>query len=120
MEKYPLRHHGILGRDKHFERVSGAGAVLAGSKTLGSAITRHLLESKCRTLCWLLQWQWVLFRITRFCLFVLVNGLLILSIAVAVLCDWTLASLPIVFMWNLQMSTKLKAGICLLMSMGFL
>ena len=50
----------------------------------------------------------------------LVNGLLILSIAVAVLCDWTLASLPIVFMWNLQMSTKLKAGICLLMSMGFL
>ena len=48
------------------------------------------------------------------------KGLLILSIAVAVLCDWTLASLPIVFLWNLQMSTKLKAGICILMSMGFL
>lgn len=48
------------------------------------------------------------------------RGLLILNTAVAVLCDWTLASLPIVFLWNLQMSTKLKVGICLLMSMGFL
>ncbi|CAD6567800.1 MAG: hypothetical protein ASARMPRED_001148 [Alectoria sarmentosa] len=39
--------------------------------------------------------------------------------AVSVFCDWALASLPIVFMWNLQMSIKLKVGICVLMGMGF-
>lgn len=54
------------------------------------------------------------------CKYVLENWTLMLRIAVAVLCDWTLASLPIVFMWNLQMSVKLKAGICFLMGMGFL
>lgn len=40
--------------------------------------------------------------------------------AVSVFCDWALASLPVVFMWKLQMSVKLKAGICALMGMGFL
>lgn len=48
------------------------------------------------------------------------KGLLTLRIAVSVFCDWALASLPIVFMWNLQMSIKLKVGICVLMGMGFL
>lgn len=48
------------------------------------------------------------------------NGVLMPRTAVAVFCDWALASLPIVFMWNLQMSLRLKAGICVLMGMGFL
>lgn len=48
------------------------------------------------------------------------KGMLIRSLAVAVFCDWALASLPIVFMWNLQMSLRLKAGVCVLMGMGFL
>ncbi|KAK0509025.1 hypothetical protein JMJ35_008396 [Cladonia borealis] len=39
--------------------------------------------------------------------------------AVAVICDWILATLPIVFMWNVQMSVKTKAGIVVLMSMGY-
>ena len=43
-----------------------------------------------------------------------------MRIAVAVTCDWILASLPIVFMWNVQVSVKTKLGICILMSMGFL
>ena len=46
--------------------------------------------------------------------------MLMLRLAVAILCDWALASLPIVFLWNVQMSIKLKAGICVLMGMGFL
>ena len=41
-------------------------------------------------------------------------------IAVAVLIDWVLASLPIVSMWNVQMSVKIKAGILVLMGMGYL
>lgn len=40
--------------------------------------------------------------------------------AVAVFCDWALARWPIFFMWSLQMSIKLKVGICVLMGMGFL
>ena len=48
------------------------------------------------------------------------QNMLMLRLAVAVLCDWTLASLPIVFLWNIQMSFKLKAGIRILMGMGFL
>ena len=48
------------------------------------------------------------------------KGVLMLTIAAAVFCDWALASLPVVFMWDLQMNPKLKAGICVLMGMGFL
>ena len=43
-----------------------------------------------------------------------------LDIAVAVSCDWVLASLPIVFMREIQMTVKKKLGICILMSLGFL
>ena len=43
-----------------------------------------------------------------------------LDVAAAVSCDWALASLPIVFMWEVQMSIKKKLGICMLMSLGFL
>lgn len=46
--------------------------------------------------------------------------LLIITLAVAILIDWILASLPIVFMWNLQMSKKVKGGILVLMGMGYL
>ena len=46
--------------------------------------------------------------------------LLTFTLAVAVICDWVLATLPIVFMWNVQMSVRTKAGICVLMSMGYL
>ena len=46
--------------------------------------------------------------------------LLTCVLAVAVICDWILATLPIVFMWNVQMSVKTKAGIVVLMSMGYL
>ena len=38
---------------------------------------------------------------------------------VSVLGDWVLATLPIVFLWNVQMSSRIKAGICCLMGMGF-
>ena len=41
-------------------------------------------------------------------------------LAVSALCDWTLATLPIVFMWNLQMRPRVKVGICVLMGMGYL
>ena len=43
-----------------------------------------------------------------------------LHIAVAVFSDWALASLPTVFMWEVQMSVKKKLGICILMGLGFL
>ena len=46
--------------------------------------------------------------------------LLNLHLAVAVICDWVLATLPVVFLWNVQMGVKTKAGICVLMSMGYL
>lgn len=46
--------------------------------------------------------------------------MLTLNIAFAVSCDWALASLPIIFMWRMQMSIKTKLGICTLMGMGFL
>lgn len=36
------------------------------------------------------------------------------------LCDWILATLPIVFLWNLQMKVRVKVGICALMGMGYL
>ena len=39
---------------------------------------------------------------------------------VSVLCDWILATLPIVFLWNLQMKVRVKVGICALMGMGYL
>ena len=39
--------------------------------------------------------------------------------AVSTLSDWVLATLPIFFLWNVQMSSKLKAVICCLMGMGF-
>lgn len=41
-------------------------------------------------------------------------------LAASVLCDWILATLPVVFMWNIQMRTRLKVGICFLMGMGYL
>ena len=40
--------------------------------------------------------------------------------AISILSDWALASLPIVFMWNIQMSIKIKVGITALMGAGFL
>ena len=40
--------------------------------------------------------------------------------AISILSDWTLASLPIVFIWNIQMSIKIKVGIITLMGAGFL
>lgn len=52
--------------------------------------------------------------------FVKQNSLLMLHQAVSVFCDWALASLPIVFVRKLQMSVKLKTGICILLGMGFL
>ena len=39
---------------------------------------------------------------------------------VSAISDSALASLPIVFMWKVQMIFKIKAGICALMGMGFL
>lgn len=39
--------------------------------------------------------------------------------AVSTLCDWTLATLPIVFMWNVQMEARVKVGVCVLMGMGY-
>lgn len=39
--------------------------------------------------------------------------------AISAFCDWVLATLPIVFLWNIQMSSRIKAGICCLMGMGF-
>ena len=36
------------------------------------------------------------------------------------LTDSTLAFLPIVFMWAVQMNIRTKAGICILMGMGLL
>lgn len=39
--------------------------------------------------------------------------------AVSVFCDWLLATLPIVFLWNVQISSRIKAGICCLMGIGF-
>ena len=40
--------------------------------------------------------------------------------AASVTCDWILATLPIVFLWNLQMKVRVKMGICALMGMGYL
>lgn len=40
--------------------------------------------------------------------------------AASVFCDWTLATLPIVFMWNVQMRVRVKVGICVLMGLGYL
>ncbi len=40
--------------------------------------------------------------------------------AVSALCDWILATLPVVFVWNIQMKTRVKVGICVLMGMGYL
>lgn len=37
----------------------------------------------------------------------------------SVLCDWILATLPIVFMWNVQMRFTVKIGICILMGLGY-
>lgn len=39
--------------------------------------------------------------------------------AASVLCDWVLATLPIVFMWNIQMRIRVKVGICVLMGLGY-
>lgn len=37
----------------------------------------------------------------------------------SVLCDWILATMPIVFMWNIRMRIRVKVGICLLMGLGY-
>ena len=42
------------------------------------------------------------------------------SEVVSVICDWVLASLPTLCLWKVQMRPRLKAGICVLMAMGFL
>ena len=42
------------------------------------------------------------------------------SEVVSVVSDWILASLPTLCMWKIQMRPRLKAGICVLMAMGFL
>ncbi|KAL2041850.1 hypothetical protein N7G274_005635 [Stereocaulon virgatum] len=39
--------------------------------------------------------------------------------AVSVVCDWTLAGLPIFCMWKVQVRPNVKIGICILMAMGF-
>ncbi|MCJ1433765.1 hypothetical protein MMC27_003130 [Xylographa pallens] len=39
--------------------------------------------------------------------------------AVAVVSDWALSTIPIAVMWNLQISTKKKAGIATLMGIGY-
>ena len=46
--------------------------------------------------------------------------MLICHPVISILSDWTLASLPIVFMWNVQISIKIKVGISALMGVGFL
>ena len=38
---------------------------------------------------------------------------------ISVIIDWLLASLPVVFLWDVQLNRKTKAGICALMGMGF-
>ena len=48
------------------------------------------------------------------------STMLICHPAISILSDWTLASLPIVFMWNIQMSIKIKVGIIALMGAYFL
>ena len=40
--------------------------------------------------------------------------------AASLLCDWILATMPIGFLWKIQMSHKNKAAICALMGMGFM
>lgn len=42
------------------------------------------------------------------------------SSGASVLCDWTLATLPVVFLWDIQMRVRVKTGICVLMGMGYL
>ncbi|KAI4267833.1 MAG: hypothetical protein LQ337_008164 [Flavoplaca oasis] len=37
----------------------------------------------------------------------------------AVFMDWLLANLPIVLLWNMQISTRKKSGICALMGLGY-
>ncbi|MCJ1235199.1 hypothetical protein MMC14_003166 [Varicellaria rhodocarpa] len=39
--------------------------------------------------------------------------------AVAFFCDWWLASLPIVFVWNVRIDARTTIGICLLVGFGF-
>lgn len=41
------------------------------------------------------------------------------SAVVSAISDWILSSLPILCMWKVQMRPRLKAGICVLMAMGF-
>lgn len=40
--------------------------------------------------------------------------------ATSCFCDLTLALLPIVFLWNVQISFRIKAGICIIMGIGIL
>ena len=54
------------------------------------------------------------------CIFRQQGTMLMCHPAIGVLSDWALASLPIVFMWNIQMSIKIKVGISALMGAGFL
>ena len=43
-----------------------------------------------------------------------------ISQAVSVFCDFVLAFLPIVFLWNIHIKAHIKLGICVLMGLGFL
>lgn len=38
---------------------------------------------------------------------------------ISVFIDWLLATLPIAFLWDMQLSRKAKVGVCVLMAMGF-
>ncbi|KAL8878437.1 MAG: hypothetical protein Q9198_003751 [Flavoplaca austrocitrina] len=39
--------------------------------------------------------------------------------SMAVFMDWLLASIPIAMLWNMQISTQKKSGICVLMGLGY-
>ena len=40
--------------------------------------------------------------------------------AISAICDFTLSTLPIFCLWNIQIRMRAKIGICMLMGMGFL
>lgn len=52
--------------------------------------------------------------------FVLYGFEIINGTVVAILCDTTLALMPTVFLWNVQMNMRTKVGICCLMGLGLM
>ena len=58
---------------------------------------------------WSLQEEWPSTR-----------ALLMIWVVASVLSDWALSSVPIMVLWNLQMSMRKKAGIAALMGLGYL